>query len=82
MKYYYVDTMDIRDYPIEGPQWTAWYMGGSQNNPGGREFSDVIRGQECLIRAMAEDTLQRFLKTAYSRAPYIKPRMIVEKGDE
>jgi hypothetical protein len=82
MKYFYVDTQEKRAYPKEGPQWTAWYMGGTQNNPGGREFTDVIRGDECILRAMTEENMVSFLKMAYSRAPYIKPRHIVEKGDE
>jgi hypothetical protein len=82
MKYYYVDTGELREFPREGPQWTAWYVGSSMNNPSGREFIDVIKGQECVMRAMTEKVLADFLKSAYSRAPYVKPRPIVGKGDE
>ena len=81
--YYYVDTMELCKEPKDGVQWTAWFVGSSQNNPGGSEHKDVIKGVEACIRAMSEAALVAFLKNAYSRAPFIKTRQITEyKGDE
>ena len=76
--YWYVDTKEMLEEPKKGHQWCAWYVGSSQNNPGGREFTDVIRGEEAGIRAMTEEALEAFLKMAYHRAPFVKPREIIE----
>jgi len=82
MKYYYVDTGEMRSTPKEGVQYTLWFSGSTQNNPGGREYVDVIKGEECVMRAKTEEALLKFKKSAFGRAPYIKPNIIVEKGDE
>jgi hypothetical protein len=81
--YYYVDTREMLNEPKDGPQWTTWFIGSSQNNPSGSEFSDVINGNEVRIRAMTEKALDKFLKSAYSRAPFLRSREVAEyKGDE
>ena len=76
--YYYVDTQEMLKEPKEGPQWTTWYIGSSMNNPGGSEFSDVIKGSEVKVRAMTEEALKKFLKNAYKRAPYLRPYLVTE----
>lgn len=81
--YFYVDTREFLTEPKEGIQWCAWFVGSSQNNPGGCEHKDVIRGRETHIRSMTQEALVAFLKNAYSRAPFVKARQITEyKGDE
>jgi hypothetical protein len=76
--YYYVDTQEMLQKPKEGPQWTVWYIGSSMKNPGGSEFSDVIKGNEVRVRAMTEEALTKFLKNAYKRAPYLRAYEITE----
>jgi hypothetical protein len=80
--YYYVDTRETVKEPQEGVQWTAWFHKASMNNPGGYEFTDVINGVEVALRAWKEEDLEKFLRNAYHRAPFIKPVQIEYKGDE
>ena len=77
--FYYVDTKEVLKDPKLGKQYVAWYNRGSINSPGGYAHVDVINGEEVQIRSMDEEILVRFLRTAYSRAPYIKAMKIVEQ---
>ncbi len=76
--YFYVDTKEMLSDPKPGVQWTAWYIGRSQNNPGGSEFTDVIKGSEVRIRSMVEVDLVKFLKNAYKRAPWLRAYEVTE----
>lgn len=79
--FFYVDTKEIVKDPKEGKQYVAWYNRSSMNSPEGYAHVDVINGEEVQIRSMDEETLVRFLRSAYSRAPYIKPKEINEEVD-
>jgi hypothetical protein len=77
--YFYVDTHDMCNEPKDGVQWTAWVSIQGK----GREFTDIIKGEECKLRAMSEEALIKFIRSAYSRAPWLKAEQITEyKGDE
>ncbi len=76
--YFYVDTHEMCREPKEGEQWTAWFIGSSQNNRKGREFTDIIQGEEVSLRAMTEEALVSFLKNAYSRAPWLRAYRVTE----
>ena len=80
MKYYYVDSENPKeretlDSPKPGRQYTAWY--GDKG-----EFVDVISGVEVHLRAFDYNKLEDFIRNAYHRAPYIKPRVIYEEEME
>ena len=75
---FYVDTKEVVDVPKPGEQFIAWFSGSSQNNPGGRPHVDVINGNEVELRAFDEGKLEKFVRTAYSRAPYIRVVPIFE----
>lgn len=77
--YFYVDTREVLKVPKTGKQYIAWYNRGSINNPNGYAHVDVINGEEVQIRSIDEEALVRFIKVAYSRAPYIKVREIIEQ---
>lgn len=82
-KYWYVDSKELLDVPKDGEQYVAWLNRGSINNPHGAPHVDVINGQECQIRAMTLEPLEKFVKNLYARAPYIKTRQIFEnRSDE
>jgi len=77
--FYYVDSREVLRVPKVGKQYVAWYNRGSMNSPNGYPHVDVINGEEVQIRSMEEEPLVRFLRNAYSRAPYIKARVVIEK---
>jgi hypothetical protein len=76
--YFYVEDKEIVKEPKPGRQYVAWYGRGSMSSPHGYAHVDMINGEQVEIRAMDEAKLTRFLRTAYSRAPYIKAKEIVE----
>ena len=77
--YFYVDTKEVLKEPKLGKQYVAWYNRASINSPNGYAHVDLINGEEVQLRAMDETSLVRFLKVAYSRAPYIKSKEIIEE---
>ena len=77
-KIFYVDSKEIVAVPKLGEQFVVWFGGSSQNNPGGRPHVDVINGMEVQLRAFDRADLEKFVRTAYYRAPYIKVVPIFE----
>ena len=76
--YFYVDTKEVVKEPKVGEQFVAWYGRASMNSPDGYPHVDVINGEEVEIRSFDKDALEKFLRVAYYRAPYIKARPITE----
>ena len=75
---YYVDSKEVLSEPKEGRQFIAWFNRSSQNNPGGVPHVDVINGEEVQLRSFDRDILEKFIRTAYERAPYIKVTEVFE----
>ena len=71
MKYLYVDDeMNALDEPKKGEQYYA--------RIGNAEFVDVIKGSETCLRAFDSEALEKFIRNAYHRAPYIKVAKVLE----
>lgn len=76
--FFYVDSREMLKKPKAGKQYVAWYGKSSMTSPMGYAFRDVINGEEVELRSMEEGKLERFIRTAYNRAPYIKAKEITE----
>lgn len=80
---YYVDSREVVKTPKEGRQFIAWFNRSSQNSPGGTPHVDIINGEEVQLRSFDRSALEKFLKMAYKRAPYIKVMEVFEhKGSD
>ena len=76
--FFYVDTREMLSKPKKGKQFIVWYSGGSINYPEGYPFIDTLNGEDCQLRSMDKGMLERFVRMAYSRAPYLKVTEFIE----